>query len=326
MNKNSWLAVTFAAVATSCTQSGASAVQGASEPYQGVVELDTWRLGFEVPGRLATLAVREGGEVAAGAELARLDDERARLAHELRATEVAAAKAQLELARAGARSEEVRAAEAELDAARATEKNAESLLAREKSLAAQGSTTPALLDQRESMVAQARGHRQALEQRVSALRAGARRQELDLAQARYDAATKGLALEELNLARTRLTAPAAGSVTLVHAEPGEVVGAGMPVVTLSNPAAPRIDVFVPQQYVSQVRIGARARLRVDGVAESLDGEVQHLGTQLEFTPRYLFSERERPNLVLRVRVRVQDPNRVLRAGMPGFVTLESASP
>jgi hypothetical protein len=44
-----------------------------------------------------------------------------------------------------------------------------------------------------------------------------------------------------------------------------------------------------------------------------------VGRNLEFTPRYLFSEKERSNLVVRVRVRVEDPRHLLRAGVPAFV-------
>jgi hypothetical protein len=39
----------------------------------------------------------------------------------------------------------------------------------------------------------------------------------------------------------------------------------------------------------------------------------------EFTPRYLFSESERGNLVIRVRVRLDDSRRLLHAGLPVFV-------
>ena len=47
-----------------------------------------------------------------------------------------------------------------------------------------------------------------------------------------------------------------------------------------------------------------------------------IGRRTEFTPKFLFSDRERPNLVLRVRIRVHDPERRLRAGLPAFVTIE----
>ena len=63
-------------------------------------------------------------------------------------------------------------------------------------------------------------------------------------------------------------------------------------------------------------------LRVDGAKHGFSGEIEHVAPRAEFTPRYLFSERERPNLVLRVRVRVSDPAAELHAGTPTRVTLE----
>jgi HlyD family secretion protein len=80
-------------------------------------------------------------------------------------------------------------------------------------------------------------------------------------------------------------------------------------------------VFVPQGQLAPVRVGTRARVRVDGLSASLAGHVEHIARETEFTPRFLFSERERPNLVVRVRVRVDDPREQLHAGVPAFVTL-----
>ena len=53
---------------------------------------------------------------------------------------------------------------------------------------------------------------------------------------------------------------------------------------------------------------------------SVRSTVERIGYKTEFTPRYLFSEKERSNLVVRVRVRVSDPGHLLRAGVPAFVT------
>jgi hypothetical protein len=50
--------------------------------------------------------------------------------------------------------------------------------------------------------------------------------------------------------------------------------------------------------------------------------VEHISRTTEFTPRYLFSERERPNLVIRVRLRIEDPERRLHAGVPAFAKIE----
>ena len=51
------------------------------------------------------------------------------------------------------------------------------------------------------------------------------------------------------------------------------------------------------------------------------GKVEYVAQRTEFTPRFLFSEQERPNLVVRVRVRVDDDQERLHAGVPAFATI-----
>src|SRR5688500_1576002 len=73
------------------------------ESLQGVVELDERNLGFEVGGRLLERSVEDGARVEAGAPIAKLDDTLERIARDARAADVAAARAQVDLLKAGAR-------------------------------------------------------------------------------------------------------------------------------------------------------------------------------------------------------------------------------
>ena len=68
------------------------------------------------------------------------------------------------------------------------------------------------------------------------------------------------------------------------------------------------------------------RVRDDGVPSPLAGNVEHVARRAEFTPRYLFSDRERPHLVMRVKIRIDDPKAELHAGVPVLVTLDRNSP
>jgi len=78
---------------------------------------------------------------------------------------------------------------------------------------------------------------------------------------------------------------------------------------------------VPQAKISQVFVGETAKVKIDALSLELSGQVEHIARRTEFTPRYLFSEKERDTLVVRVRVRVADPKQQLRAGVPAFVRL-----
>ncbi|HJZ83890.1 MAG TPA: HlyD family efflux transporter periplasmic adaptor subunit [Polyangia bacterium] len=300
--------------------SGARA--GRAEPLQGVVEFDQAAIGFDVAGRVARVEVKRGDTVAAAAPLAQLDDALSRLQRDMREADVRAARAQLALLRAGSRPEDVRAADAELVAARTQEEVVRRSLARQQELVGRGAAPSATLDDWTGQLARWEAERRAREERLRVMRKGARVEEIMAAQARVAAAESALEFESARLARHVIAAPRAGAVIDVHVEPGEVVAAGAPVVTLADTAHPYVDVFVPQARLGGIRVGAPARVRVDAERASLPGRVEDLGRRTEFTPRFLFSERERPNLVVRVRVRVEDPEGRLHAGVPAFVELE----
>ena len=317
-------------LARACALAGALALGGcgvrteAPPGFQGVVELDERVLAFEVPGRLRTLAVKRGDAVVGGAKVATLDDTLAKPVREARAEEARAAEAQLALLKAGSRAEDVRATAAQLAAARDVEALLGKSLARQRELVQSGAMGAATVAALQAQVARAQGERQALEQRLKAQRGGARTQEIDAATARLAAAKAALAAEDQRLARYEVSAPREGVVLDVHVEPGETVAAGAPVATLGDVHHPYVDVFVPQNALSGVRVGAAARIRVDAERDPLSGAVEDVGRKTEFTPRYLFSPRERPNLVVRVRVRVDDPGARLHAGVPAFVTLDAS--
>jgi HlyD family secretion protein len=130
-----------------------------------------------------------------------------------------------------------------------------------------------------------------------------------------------LGVEQVRLERHELHSPDEADILDVHDELGEVIGAGSAVITLANTAHPYVDVFVPQGKLEGIVVGKAAKVKVDSLAQPLPGKVEHVAQRTEFTPRFLFSERERPNLVVRVRVRVDDPKRRLHAGVPAFVTV-----
>ena len=272
------------------------------------------------------LAVVEGDRVTQGQLLAAMDDRLERTARDARAHEATAARAQAELLRAGNRAEDIRAMAAQLEAARAAEDLARTNLDREERLLSSGATTRAAVDQLAGRQRAATAERRAVEQKLRSLREGARSQEVAGADARAGAAAASESLATQRVDLYHLQAPAAGLVLDVLVEPGEVVAAGAPVVVIADPAHPFADVFVPQAEITGVRVGQPARVEVDGDARRFAGRVEHIARRAEFTPRFLFSESERPNLVLRVRVRIDDPEQRLHAGVPAFVALEGRTP
>jgi multidrug resistance efflux pump len=78
---------------------------------------------------------------------------------------------------------------------------------------------------------------------------------------------------------------------------------------------------VPEGELEGIRPGARAEVRVDATSAPFAATVEYVSPETEFTPKFLFSDRERPHLVVRVRVRVDDPDRRLHSGVPAFARM-----
>jgi HlyD family secretion protein len=289
--------------------------------WQGVVEHDEWRLGFEVGGRLSSLAVSRGDRVEKGAALASLDAGLVLPGREARAADLAAAEARLALLRAGARSEDKSALVSQLKAAKSNEAVLDSAIARQESLSLGGAAAPAALEELAAQRSRAQAEREVLEDRLTALRRGARPEEVRAAEAQRDGARAALSAEDARLARYSLASPVAGEVIDVLAEPGEVVSPGAPVLLVLDPERPYIEVFIPQGSLAGIVPGTLALISRDASPEPLCGAVEHIAQRTEFTPRYLFSEKERAQLVVRVRVRVNDPERLLHGGVPVRVEL-----
>ena len=289
--------------------------------YQGVVELEERTLGFEVPGRVITVTAKRGEQVTPAQVLATLDDSQQRASLAIREAEAQAAGERAKLVAAGGRSEDIRALEAQLRAARATEALATKRHGDDLRLVDQGALPRSIADESDARRKTATAEREAIEQRLRELRTGARREELAGVKAQATAADAAVKLEADRQRRYELRTLHAGEVLDVHVEPGEVVAAGTPVVTIGDTAHPYIDVFVPQDKLGGISVGARATVRVDATTQPFSGVVEHVSRTTEFTPRFIFSPKERANLVVRTRIRVDDPQHALRIGVPAFVTV-----
>ena len=299
----------------------ARAAEPEAFPFQGVIELEEVTLAFEAGGRIERVLVDEGDRVAHGAIVASLDDDLLEAERLARAHEAEAQRAQAALTDAGARREDVAALDARARAARATEQLLEKSLARERRLLEQSAVPQASVDQLEAELLRARAERESAEAQTASLRKGARREERAGATARADAADAQLALTDQRIARTVVRAPRAGTVLDVHVESGEVAAAGMPIVTLGDTLRPHVDVFVPQADLGGIAVGGKAQVRVDAEPAPLPARVEYIARELEFTPRFVFSERERAALVARVRLRIDDARERLHAGTPAFVSI-----
>jgi HlyD family secretion protein len=287
--------------------------------HQGVIEHDDRDLCFEIAGTVSAVAVARGAAVEKDQELARLDDSLEQAAVTQREADARTAEARLALLRAGTRAQDLAIARAQAQAAAADAEVAAADFERQRAVAAQDALAKAQLDQARQRAVDAEAQHLAADQRLSAAVEGARPEELAEAKAALDSAQAALALERQRLAKHRIQAPIPGRVVEIALDPGEAALPGRAILTVADTKHPYIDAYVPEKALPGLALGGKAQVRADGDEHAYAGVIEVIGRQLEYTPRFLFSPADRPNLMMRVRVRIDDPEERLHAGVPAAV-------
>ena len=292
----------------------------------GTVEATEAQLGFQSAGRIEKLAPREGKTVAAGAEMGWLDRSEMLARREQAVAQTAAAKAVLRELQSGFRGEEVAQGRAALAAATDRLTDARRDVERSKRLVEGGAVGAENLDKARLALDLATSQQVQAQQQLRILRTGTRSEKVDVQRAQVAQAEAAVKPIDVTLANMVIQAPFGGIVTVRHREPGETIAAGAPVFTLMNPQDRWVRIYVPENRIGRVRLGAKAAITSDSFAgKTYGGEVVFIASEAQFTPKTVQTTEERVKLVYAVKVRVVgDPALELKPGMPADVRLDEA--
>lgn len=321
----------------------------------GTLEARNINVGSKVGGRVSEVLVYEGDHVQPGQALVRFEE------YELQADLIQArgryeqAKAALEKMQRGARPEEIEQAradeasrsnqvsqsKADVERARATYINAELAYRRMKELAESGVASRSQYDDAEAQFNAAKAALQAAEHAVDAAQgqaASAKAIELktvrgnrveDIAMARADvvAAEGALKMAETRYAEREVKAPAAAYVEVMDIRPGDLLQPNAPIAKLLEADQLYVIVYVPQDQIGHIKVGQKAEIRVDAFPNRpFNAVVEQIRQQAEFLPRNVQTKEEREHQVFGVRLRVENPQGQLRAGVNADVRFLEETP
>jgi multidrug resistance efflux pump len=148
-------------------------------------------------------------------------------------------------------------------------------------------------------------------------RAGAAQPEIDARQAQLRQAEAAADLLRLQVDRTTLRAPVSGIVLIRSIHQGEIAAPGIPLLTLGDLDTVRLTIYIAEDAYGQVQLGRKVQVSVDSYPDrTFEGEVVFIAPSAEFTPKDVQTQEERVHLVYAVRVRVPNPEHLLKPGMP----------
>lgn len=270
------------------------------------IEID---ISTKLAGRIETVLMQEGDFVEAGQVVARMDTSVLRA--QLREAHADASRARMALGTAAA----------VVDQRRNELALAQSILHRSEQLVQGHFISTEKLDTDQAQVNVAR----------AALTAAASQ----VAEARATVAAADATIERINadIEDSVLRAPAAGRVQYRLAQPGEVLPAGGRVLGMLNLSDVYMTLFLPEDKVGRLAIGAEARLVFDAAPQYVvPARVSFVASEAQFTPKTVETTTERQKLVFRVKAQL-DPQLLrkywtqVKAGVPGvgYVRVDPAT-
>ncbi len=294
----------------------AGCMGGGDKPLQGYVEGTYVYLSAESGGRVVARPAQAGARVNQGDVIFALDDADQKEAVAGAEARLAQAKAQLANLKTGKRDEEIAVLASTLSAARTALTSATDDYNRKLVLQQKGVVSQSVVDDAKARRDSAQAQADAAERQLLVAKLPARPEEIDAAERNVAAQDAALAQAKIQLDRRMIRAPEAALVEETFYEPGELVAAGQPVVSLLPDANRKVRFFVPERRLASVVPGKQIGVGCDGCPEGLMAEVEFVATAAEFTPPIIYSTDSREKLVFRVDARPLGDTTALKVGQP----------
>ncbi len=285
-------------------------ISGNIEAHESVV-------GFKVQGRLVELPIEEGQLVKVGDLLAKLDQANYRQQVSIDEATLNNREAELTLSLSGSRIQEKKSAEqavvdaqAALELSKADFQRYQALFEKDEISAQIRDTYAANLKRAKAMYERAR-------ENYDMVKEGVRKEQIAINKTSVNTARQALELSKISLDYTNLFAPISGVALVRHAEIGEIMAPGTPVVTIADLDHLWLRGYISETDIGKIKLGQPVEIKSDTFpGKSYKGRVSFISSQAEFTPKSVETHKERVTLVYRVKIDLDNSTHELKPGMP----------
>ena len=123
---------------------------------------------------------------------------------------------------------------------------------------------------------------------------------------------------------TVIKSPVDGIITAKYFEKGEAIAPMQPVVEVTDISKVETRIYISEKLLSQVAYAQEVIVKVDGVEDSIPGKITWISPKAEFTPKNILTPETRTTLVYAIRVTIDNPDKVLKHGMPVVIYLQES--
>jgi HlyD family secretion protein len=124
------------------------------------------------------------------------------------------------------------------------------------------------------------------------------------------------------ISNSEILSPASGWITSKNMEEGELAMPGVPIYTLSLLEDAHINVYVNETRIGEINLNDSAYVNIDTYPDrNFKGYVEFISPEAEFTPKNIQTKEERVKLVFEVRINLDNPEHILKPGLPADVKI-----
>lgn len=233
------------------------AVQTAPTIIQGRVEVEQTPVAAKVAGRIASVHVKEGDTIQVGTPLIDMDSPEINAKIEEANAAKVAAQSQLNKANNGARPQEIEMAKYQYHAAQSAADLAKVTYERINRLTEEGLMSKQKRDEAYTNYTASQDKANIAKAQYELAKTGARNEDKEAAQAQVNQVEGKVKEAMIAKQESNLKSPIAGVVDSVIAKAGQVVGQGVPLVTIVDPTNQHIVLNVTENHLSQFAVGSQ---------------------------------------------------------------------
>lgn len=154
---------------------------------------------------------------------------------------------------------------------------------------------------------------------------GPRDEEIAIAEAQLEEMVARVREVDVSINECSVIAPQACLIEVVAVRPGDVAAPNQPLVRGLYPDDVWVKAYVPETELHRLRLHQRVQVTHDQPRQPVWGEITFIADSSEFTPRNVQSADERRNQVFAIKIRLEDPQGVLKSGMAARVRIPAAT-
>lgn len=290
--------------------------------FYGNVDLRTVSLGFRVSGKINQLYFDEGQKVKKGEILASLEEDLYK--QELKAiqAQIKMQKTQIKKLENGYRQEEIAKAKASYEKSLVNLEKSKKDFKRQEKLIKTNSISQQTFDDYKFSYENAKAEKNLAKSQLEQMQNGYRQEDIQSAYAQLEALKAQEEKANIYLNDTKLLSPNDGTILTRSQEVGAIVEQGTPIIQMALTDEYWVRSYIDEKYLGLIQANMEAKVFTDSKEEPYDAVVSFISAQAEFTPKSVQTEELRTQLVYRMRLIIQNPDKYIRQGMPVTVEFE----